>query len=78
MNQRSFIAHCGIAARDMLMSYFEVLIVLSTVLRIERTRRSENNMLDLSLTGFDLTGHATLSFGRYNKSACVVDFLSCW
>jgi hypothetical protein len=33
----TFIAHCEIAARDLLMPYEDVLIVLSTVLRIKRT-----------------------------------------
>lgn len=34
---KSFIAHCEIAARDLLMPYGDMLIVLSTVLRIKRT-----------------------------------------
>jgi hypothetical protein len=33
----TFIAHCDIAARDLLMAYGDVVIVLSTVLRIKRT-----------------------------------------
>jgi hypothetical protein len=33
----SFLAHCDIAARDLLMPYGDVVIVLSTVLRIKRT-----------------------------------------
>jgi hypothetical protein len=33
----SFIAHCDIAARDLLMPYGDVVMVLSTVLRIKRT-----------------------------------------
>lgn len=33
----TFLAHCEIAARDLLMPYGDILIVLSTVLRIKRT-----------------------------------------
>jgi hypothetical protein len=33
----TFIAHCDVAARDLLMSYGDVVIVLSTVVRIKRT-----------------------------------------
>jgi hypothetical protein len=33
----AFIAHCDIAARDLLLPYGDVLMVLSTVLRIKRT-----------------------------------------
>jgi hypothetical protein len=33
----TFIAHCDIAGRDLLLPYGDVLMVLSTVLRIERT-----------------------------------------
>jgi hypothetical protein len=33
----TFIAHCDVAARDLLMPYGDVVIVLSTVLRIKRT-----------------------------------------
>ncbi|WP_024520981.1 hypothetical protein [Bradyrhizobium sp. Tv2a-2] len=33
----SFLAHCDVAARDLLMPYGDVLIVLSTVLRMKRT-----------------------------------------
>jgi hypothetical protein len=33
----TFIAHCDIAARDLLLPYGDVLMVLSTVLRIKRT-----------------------------------------
>lgn len=33
----SFIAHCDVAARDLLLPYGDVVIVLSTVLRIKRT-----------------------------------------
>lgn len=33
----TFLAHCGVAARDLLMPYGDVVIVLSTVLRIKRT-----------------------------------------
>jgi hypothetical protein len=33
----SFISHCDVAARDLLMPYGDLLIVLSTVLRIKRT-----------------------------------------
>ncbi|SDJ74768.1 hypothetical protein SAMN05216338_106335 [Bradyrhizobium sp. Rc2d] len=33
----SFLAHCDIAARDLLMPYGDVVIVLSIVLRIKRT-----------------------------------------
>jgi hypothetical protein len=33
----TFIAHCDVAARDLLMPYGDVVIVLSTVLRIRRT-----------------------------------------
>jgi hypothetical protein len=33
----TFIAHCDVAARDLLLPYGVVLIVLSTVLRIKRT-----------------------------------------
>jgi hypothetical protein len=33
----SFIAHCDLAARDLLMPYGDVVIVLSTILRIKRT-----------------------------------------
>jgi hypothetical protein len=33
----SFLAHCDVAARDLLMPYGDIVIVLSTVLRIKRT-----------------------------------------
>jgi hypothetical protein len=33
----TFIAHCDIAARDLLLPYGDVVMVLSTVLRIKRT-----------------------------------------
>jgi hypothetical protein len=33
----TFIAHCDVAARDLLMPYGDVVIALSTVLRIRRT-----------------------------------------
>ncbi|MGO4506230.1 hypothetical protein AB4Z51_04360 [Bradyrhizobium sp. 2TAF36] len=33
----TFLAHCGVAARDVLMPYGDVVIVLSTVLRMKRT-----------------------------------------
>jgi hypothetical protein len=33
----TFIAHCDVAARDLLFSYGDVLMVLSIVLRIKRT-----------------------------------------
>lgn len=33
----TFIAHCDVAARDLLLPYGDVVIVLSTVLRIKRT-----------------------------------------
>ncbi|UPK33135.1 hypothetical protein IVB18_33635 [Bradyrhizobium sp. 186] len=33
----TFVAHCDVAARDLLLPYGDVLIVLSTVLRIKRT-----------------------------------------
>jgi hypothetical protein len=33
----SFLAHCDVAARDLLMPYGDVVIVLSTVLRMKRT-----------------------------------------
>ena len=33
----TFIAHCDIAARDLLLPYGDLVIVLSTVLRIKRT-----------------------------------------
>jgi hypothetical protein len=33
----TFIAHCGVAARDLLLLYGDVVIVLSTVLRVRRT-----------------------------------------
>jgi hypothetical protein len=33
----SFLAHCDLTARDLLMPYGDVVIVLSTVLRIRRT-----------------------------------------
>jgi hypothetical protein len=33
----TFIAHCDVAARDLLMPYSDVVIVLSTVLRTKRT-----------------------------------------
>ncbi|UPK39359.1 hypothetical protein IVB18_20315 [Bradyrhizobium sp. 186] len=33
----TFVAHCDVAARDLLMPYGDVVIVLSTVLRIRRT-----------------------------------------
>ncbi len=33
----TFTAHCDIAARDLLLPYGDVLMVLSTVLRIKRT-----------------------------------------
>src|SRR4051794_3330089 len=33
----TFIAHCDVAARDLLMPYGDVVIVLSTALRIKRT-----------------------------------------
>jgi hypothetical protein len=33
----SFIAHCDFAARDLLMPYGDVMMVLSIVLRIKRT-----------------------------------------
>jgi hypothetical protein len=33
----TFITHCDVAARDLLMPYGHVVIVLSTVLRIKRT-----------------------------------------
>ncbi|MCK1708848.1 MULTISPECIES: hypothetical protein [unclassified Bradyrhizobium] len=33
----TFIAHCDVAARDLLLPYGDVVIVLSTVLRIRRT-----------------------------------------
>ncbi|MCK1495046.1 hypothetical protein IVB14_32740 [Bradyrhizobium sp. 180] len=34
---QTFIAHCEIAARDLLMPYGDILMVVSTVLRIKRT-----------------------------------------
>jgi hypothetical protein len=34
---QTFIAHCDVAARDLLLPYGDVVIVLSTVLRIKRT-----------------------------------------
>ena len=33
----AFLAYCDVAARDSLMRYVDVVIVLSTVLRIKRT-----------------------------------------
>jgi hypothetical protein len=33
----TFLAHCDVAARDLLMPYGDLLIVLSTLLRIRRT-----------------------------------------
>ncbi|MGY8682872.1 hypothetical protein Q2941_34625 [Bradyrhizobium sp. UFLA05-153] len=33
----SFLAHCNVAARDLLMPYGDLVIVLSTLLRIKRT-----------------------------------------
>jgi hypothetical protein len=37
----TFIAHCDVAARDLLLPYCDVVIVLSTVLRIKRTLDGE-------------------------------------
>jgi hypothetical protein len=52
----TFIAHCDVAARDLLMPYSDLLIVLSTELRIKRTLTGEeiDDMIANICAGFEL------------------------
>jgi hypothetical protein len=62
----TFIAHCDVAARDLLLPYGDVLIVLSTVLRIKRTLDGA----EIDKIIWDVEARKALATERQRRSDC--------
>jgi len=60
----TFIAHCDVAARDLLMPYGDLLMALSVLLRIRRTL----NGAEIDKIIWDFEAHKALAIERHRRA----------